>query len=63
MYVYIYTWRYSTRFSGGLLRSGASSESQSTSNVDTPPLIPTLDSSRPDKHRKRKRGSKEASDT
>jgi hydrogenase maturation factor HypF (carbamoyltransferase family) len=48
VYANILKCMYSTRFSGGPTRSGASSESQSTSNVVTP-LIRTLDTSRPDK--------------
>jgi hypothetical protein len=42
-------------------RAGASSEAQSTSNVASP-LIHTLDTSRPDKYRKREKESNEVSD-
>ena len=61
VYANILKCMYSTRFSGGSARSGASLEDQSTSNAATP-HIRTLDTSRPDKYRKRKRGSKEAND-
>ena len=52
---------YNTRFNGGSVRTGDSSESQSTSNTTTP-VIHILDTSRPDKYRKRKKESKEVSD-
>ena len=44
---------YSTRFNGGSTRAGTSSEAQPTPNADTPSLISTLETGRPDKFRKR----------
>jgi hypothetical protein len=43
------------------VQSGVSSEAQSTSK-DVTPLIHTLDTSRPDKYRKRKKDINETSD-
>ena len=53
----ILKYMYSTRFNGGQVRGGASSEVQSTSNVVTP-LIRTPDTSRPDKYKRRRKESK-----
>jgi hypothetical protein len=61
VYANILKCMYRTRFSGVPGRSGASSQAQSTSNGATP-LIRTLDTSRPDKYRKRKKENNEASD-
>ena len=61
VYANILKCMYSTLFNGGLASSGSSSETQSTSNA-VPPRIHTLDTSRPDKYRKRKKNSKEARD-
>jgi hypothetical protein len=57
VYANILKCMYSTRFSGGPARAGASSEAQSTSNAATP-LICTLDTSRPDKYKRRRKESK-----
>ena len=51
VYVNILKCMYSTRFRGGSTRSDASLEVQSTSIVVTP-LIHTIDTSRPDKHKR-----------
>jgi hypothetical protein len=57
VYVNILKYMYSIRFNGGSSRSGSSSEvAQSTSNTDTP-LVHTLDTSHPDKYRKRRKES------
>jgi hypothetical protein len=61
VYVNILKCMYSTRFNGGSPRSGASSEDQSTC-ITVTPLIHTLDTSRPDKYRKRKKESNEVRD-
>ena len=50
---------YSTRFSGGSTKSEASPEAQSTPIVVTP-LLRTIDTSRPDKHKRRRKESREA---
>jgi hypothetical protein len=51
----------STRFSGGSTRSEASPEDQSATIVVTP-LIRTMDTSRPDKHKRRRKESQEGKD-
>jgi hypothetical protein len=61
VYVNILKCMYSTRFSGGSTRSEASSEAQSTPIVVTP-LIRTIDTSRPDKHKRRRKESHETKD-
>jgi len=54
---------YNTRFNGCTVRSGTSTEAHSTFRSVTPSLISTLETGRPNKFRRRKDGSKEASDT
>jgi hypothetical protein len=53
VYANILKFMYSTRFSGGSTRSEASPESQPTPIVVTP-LIRTIDTSRPDKYKRRR---------
>ena len=58
VYANILKCMYSTRFSGGPARAGgASSEVQSTPNAANP-LIRTLDTSRPDKYKRRRKENK-----
>jgi hypothetical protein len=61
VYANILKCMYSTRFSGGSTRLGASSEAQSTTIVVTP-LIHTLDTSRPDKYKRWRKESHETND-
>ena len=53
---------YSTRYTGGPTRSGVYPETQLTPSVVTP-LIHTLDTSRPDKYKRRRKESNETNDT
>ena len=61
-YANILKYMYSIRFNGVSTRVGTSLETQPTPETDTPSLISTLKSGRPDKFRKRRKGSKEKSD-
>ena len=62
VYANILKCMYSTRFSGGLTRSEASSEAQPTPIVVTP-LIRTIDTlPKPDKFKRRKKESQEVKD-
>jgi hypothetical protein len=61
VYANILEYMYSTRFNGDATRSGVSLKDQLTPNVVTP-LIHTLDTSRPDKYKRRGKESKEAND-
>jgi hypothetical protein len=61
VYANILKCMYSTRLSGGSTRSEASPEDQPTPIVVTP-LIHTIDTSRPDKHKRRRKESHEAKD-
>ena len=56
--IHKYICMHSTRFSGGSKRSEASPEAQPTPIVFTP-LIRTIDTSRPDKHKRRRKESRE----
>jgi hypothetical protein len=61
VYVNILKYMYSTRFSGGPARSEASPEAQPTPIVVTP-LIRSIDTSRPDKYKRRRKESHETKD-
>ena len=61
VYANILKCMYSTRFSGASTKSEASPEAQSTPIIVTP-LIRTIDTSRPDKHKRRRKESHEAKD-
>jgi hypothetical protein len=61
VYASILKCMYSTRFSGGSTRSEASPEAQPTPIVFTP-LIRTVDTSRRDKYKRRRKESHEAKD-
>jgi hypothetical protein len=61
VYTNILKCMYSTRFSGGSTRSEASPEAQPTPIIVTP-LIRTMDTSRPDKYKRRRKESHEAKD-
>ena len=54
VYANILKCMYSTRFSGGSTKSEDSLEAQSTPIVDTP-LLRTIDTSRPDKYKRRRK--------
>ena len=54
---------YRTRFSGGSSGTGSSTEDPPIHKTSTPSLIRSLESGRPDKFRRRTRGSKEGIDT
>ena len=58
VYTNILKYMYSTRFSGGSTKSESSPEAQSTPIVVTP-LIHTIDTSRPDKHKRWRKESRE----
>jgi hypothetical protein len=60
--VNILKYMYSTRFNGPSTRVGTSLEAQPTPDTVTVSLISTLESGRPDKFRKRRKGSKERRD-
>ena len=61
VYANILKCMYSTTFSGGSMRSETSPKAQATPIVVTP-LIRTIDTSRPDKHKRRRKESHEAKD-
>ena len=61
VYANIFNCMYSTRFNGVTTRSGVFSEDQMTPYVVTP-LIHTLDTSRPDRHKRQRKESNEAND-
>ena len=58
VYANILKCMYSTRFSGGSTKSEDSREAQSTPVVATP-LLRTIDTSRPDKYKRRRKESRE----
>jgi hypothetical protein len=62
VYANILKYMNSFRFSEGPIKSGVYPEAQSTPNVVTP-LILTLDTSRPDKHKRWRKRSNESNDT
>ena len=59
VYANILKCMYSTRFSGGPIKLEDSPEDQS-SPITTTPLLRILDTSRPDKHKRRKKECQEA---
>ena len=59
VYANILKCMYSTRFSGGSTKSEDSLEAQSTPTAATP-LLRILDTSRPDKYKRRRKESQEA---
>ncbi len=61
VYANILKCMYSTRFSGGSARSEASPEAQSTPTAVTP-LIRTIDTFRPDRHKRRRKEGQETKD-
>ena len=58
VYVNILKCMYTTRFGGGSTKSEDSLEAQSTP-ITTTPLLRTLDTSRPDKYKRRRKESQE----
>jgi len=61
VYANILKCMYNTRFSGGSTKSDLLTETQSTPSVVTP-LIHTIDTSRPDKHKRRRKENREVKD-